>query len=89
MGIDRFTSGKTPDEHERPSRRADNSPDRPPVQRVNVTAFVAETRETLRVEKTIPLTEAQIVPVAGGRAIGGGTSNESLRRARKKQAKKG
>lgn len=84
MGIDRFTPGKTPVEYEHPTKRADNAPDRPQVRRVVEGVF----GDSFEYRRTIPLTEARLVPVNGWKTIGGGTSREALRRAKKKAAKK-
>ncbi len=83
MGIDRFTPGKIPDSVERTTTRVNNGSDRPPVRAQEERVF----GDSFTYVQTQPLTEHQIVPVAGGRTIGGGTSRESLRRAQKKTAR--
>ena len=66
MGIDRFTPGKTPVEYEHPTKRADNAPDRPQVRKVVEGVF----GDSFEYRRTIPLTEARLVPVNGWKTIG-------------------
>lgn len=81
--VDRFIPGKIPESVQRTTSQVSNPSDRPQVRVQEERVF----GDNFTYERVQPLTEAQIVPVAGGRTIGGGTSREALRRAQRKSTR--
>ncbi|MDO8486936.1 MAG: hypothetical protein Q7S45_01390 [Candidatus Curtissbacteria bacterium] len=84
-----FASRKTiPDCGRSSTKLANGTPDRPPVTTSTFTLDTIRRDETRirgrQIEITQPPVPCQVVNVGGGRAIGGGTSDEAIHRWRKK-----
>lgn len=61
-----------------------HEPARQPVVTNEVTISGQDGMSAFSFEQTMPVLPAQEIRIAGGRTIGGGTSTEALRRARRK-----
>lgn len=75
----------------RTSREVDNPPARPQIRTGTVQAYMGGARENknpITVKKIVPLAPARLIPLRGGIVIGGGTSTEALRRARRNQERR-